>query len=92
MVKRGVETGYLGQVGKTVMKCLGQQYLLRQMLRVEWLQAVKFRNHFGIDSLWLAIPWSAMHYTMADGSQLIAPLVNPIHQDARRGGVVGHRN
>jgi hypothetical protein len=33
-----------------------------------------------------------MHYTMADGSQLIAPLVNPIHQDARRGGVVGHRN
>jgi hypothetical protein len=35
MVKRRVETRHLGQLRKSAMKRLGQQDLLRQMLRIE---------------------------------------------------------
>ena len=40
MVKSGVETRYLGQVRKSAMKRLGQQDLLRQIVRIEGTEAV----------------------------------------------------
>ena len=46
MVKRRVETCHLGQIGKSAMKRLGQQDLLRQMLRIEWTKSVQLLNHF----------------------------------------------
>ena len=66
VVKSRVETGHLGQVRKSAMKRLGQQDLLRQMLRIEWTEPVQLPNHFRRDSLRLAILQPAMHHAMPD--------------------------
>ena len=64
MVKSRVETRYLGQIGKSAMKRLGQQNLLRHMVRIEWTEAAQFLNHFRSDSLRLVILRTAIHHAM----------------------------
>jgi hypothetical protein len=54
MVKCRVETRHLGQIRKSAMKRLGQQDLLRQMLRIEWTELAQLLN-FRTDSLRLAL-------------------------------------
>ena len=55
------------------MKRLGQQDLLRQMLRIEWAEPVQFLNHFRSDSLRLAILRPAMHGAMPGRSHCVMP-------------------
>jgi len=55
------------------MKRLGQQDLLRQMLRIEWAEPVQFLNHFRSDSLRLAILRPAMHDAMPGRSHCVMP-------------------
>ena len=90
MVKSRVETRHLGQVRKPAMKRLGQQDLLRQMVRIEWTEPAQLLNHFRRDSLRLAILRSAMHHAMPNRCQCItlATFLNPIHQSADRCGVI----
>jgi len=64
MVKSRVETRHLGQVRKSVMKRLGQQDLLRQMVRIEGTEALQFHNHLRSNPLGLVILRPAMHYPM----------------------------
>ena len=93
VVKRGVETGHLGQVGKPVMKRLCQQYLLRQMLGIKWIKPMQFRNHFRGDSLRLAILRPAMHYAMSHGGQAISRRSSiQSMRTAHRGRVVRRRH
>ena len=94
MVKRRVETRHLRQVGKAAMKRLGQQDLLRQMLRIEWTEPAQLLDHFRGDSLRLAILRPAMHHAMPHRGQCLAPaaLLDPIHQNADRRRVVRRRH
>ncbi len=41
MVKGRVEARHLGQIGKSALKRLGQQNLLRQMLGIEWAESAQ---------------------------------------------------
>ena len=94
MVKSRVETRHLGQVRKSAMKRLGQQDLLRQMLRIEWTEPVQLLNHFRSDSLRLAILRPAMHHAMSHRGQCITPdaFLDPIHQSAHRHRVIRRRH
>ena len=94
MVKTCVETRDLGQVRKSAMKRLGQQDLLRQMLRIEWTEPVQLLNHFRSDSLGLAILRPAMDHAMPHRVQCITPVVflDPIHQSAHRRRVIRRRH
>ena len=94
MVKSRVETRHLGQVRKSAMKRLGQQDLLRQMLRIEWTEPVQLLNHFRSDSLRLAILRPAMHHAMPHRGQCITPaaFLDPIHQSAHRHRVIRRRH
>ncbi len=63
VVKGSVETCHLGQVGKPVMKRLGQQDLLRQMLGIEKAEPVQFLNQFpgdGCGSLYFGPPCTTL--------------------------------
>ena len=93
VVKSRVETRYLRQVGKSAVKRLGQQDLLRQMLRIEWAEPVQLLNHFRRDSLRLAILRPAMHHAMSHRGQCITPdaFLDPIHQSAHRHRVIRRR-
>jgi hypothetical protein len=86
MMKGRVETGDLRQIGKTVMKRLGQQNLLRQMLRIKRSKRPKLRHHFRRDPLRRAILRSAMHHAMSHRGQWMTPaaFVGPIHQGSHR--------
>ena len=66
------------------MKRLGQQYLLRQMLRIEWTQTVQILNHFRSNSLRLAILRPAMHYAMPNRGQRITPRYVPRSNPSER--------
>ncbi len=76
------------------MKRLGQQDLLRQMLRIEWTEPVQLLNHFRSDSLRLAILRPAMHHAMPHRGQCITPaaFLDPIHQSAHRHRVIRRRH
>ena len=76
------------------MKRLGQQDLLRQMLRIEGTEPVKLLDHFRGDSLRLAILRSAMHHAMPNRGQCITPdtFLDPIHQSAHRHRVIRRRH
>ena len=94
MVKSRVETRHLGQVGKSAMKRLGQQDLLRQMLRIEWTEPVQLLNHCRRDALRLAILRPAMHHAMPHRGQCLTPgaRLEPIHQHAHRHRVIRRRH
>ena len=81
MVKSRVETRYLGQIGKSAMKRLGQQNLLRHMVRIEWTEATQLLNHFRSDSLRLVILRAAIHHAMPNRDQCVTPaaFLDPIH-------------
>ena len=87
-MKSRVETRHLGQFRESMMKCLSQQDLLRQMVGIEWTEPVQLLNHLRGDPLWLVIPWSAVHHAMSHRSQCLttAALLDPIHQSGH-----GHR-
>ena len=84
MMKSRIETRHLRHVRKTAMKRLGQQDLLRHVVRIKWTEPAQFLNHFRGDSLRLVILWSAIDHAMPNCGQSITPvtLLNPIHQRA----------
>ena len=66
MVKGGVETGHLGQVGKASLKRFDQQDSFGQVFRVEGRELAHVLDQFLGDQLWLAVLGSAMHDAMPD--------------------------
>ncbi len=72
------------------MKRLGQQDLLRHMVRIKWTEVLQLRNHFRSNSLRLVILRPTMHHTMPYRGQCVAPaaLLDPIHQNADRNRVI----
>ena len=76
------------------MKRLGQQNLLRHMVRIEWTEPVQLRNHFRSDSLRLVILRPAMHHAMSNRGQCVTPdaFLDPIHQSAHRHCVIRRRH
>ena len=93
MVKGCVETRHLGQARKPAMKRLGEQDLLRQVLRIEWTEPAQLLNHFCSDSLRLTILGPAMHHAMSYRGQCIPPaaFLDPIHQNAHCHRVIRRR-
>ena len=78
-------------MGKAALKRLRQEDFLRQMLRIEWIEIVKFLDHWRGDPLRLAILRAAMHYAMSHGSQCITTFFNPIHENAHCDRVIRRR-
>ena len=72
------------------MKRLGQEDLLRQMLRIKWTEQAQLLNHFRTDSLWLAILRAAVHHAMPNRCQCIsaAAFLDPVHQNAHRRSMI----
>ena len=76
------------------MKRLGQQNLLRHMVRIEWTEAPQLRNHFRSDSLRLVILRPAMNHAVPNRGQCAPPAapLDPIHQSAHRHCVIRCRH
>ena len=87
MVKRGVKTGKLGQLGKTLLKGLRQQDFLRQMFGIKRAELVKGSNHLRGDAVRFPIFGPAVDDAMADGGEVARRKSggDPIHQ-------IGHRD
>ena len=78
MVKRRVEARHLRQVGKAVVKRLGQQDLLRQMLGIEWAEPTQLRDHLRVmrcGSLYFGPPCTTRCPTAANA---VSPLRSSI--------------
>lgn len=86
MMKSGVEARHLRKVGESVLNCLGQQDLLRQVRWSEWAETVQFLKHLWRDAQWFAVHRPTMHHPVPNGGQCIMPtaVLNPIHQYTHR--------
>jgi len=89
-VKRRVEAGHLGQMGKSPVKRLGQQDLLWQMFGIEGTEPAQFLHHFRRDSQRRAVLRATMDHAVPHRSQSGAPasFLDPIHQGAHRHRVI----
>jgi hypothetical protein len=76
------------------MKRLGQQDLLRQMLRIEWTEPSQVLDHFRSEPCGLAVLRPAMHHAMPHGRQASTPaaFLDPIHQNTHRHRVIRRRH